>query len=112
LTPAADRPWISGTTGNSAWSLILGYNGLGRLFSQAGGPGGGAGGPGGGGGGFFGGDPGPLRLLNASLGGQGGWLLGFAIVAGLGLLALTRLRRADAAPAGCSPSAARPPSRR
>jgi len=96
LTPAADRPWISGTTDNSVWSLILGYNGLGRLFGQAGGPGGGAGGPGGGGGGFFGGDPGPLRLLNASLGGQGGWLLGFAIVAGLGLLALTRLRRADA----------------
>jgi hypothetical protein len=35
LTPAADRPWISGTTDNSVWSLILGYNGLGRLFGQA-----------------------------------------------------------------------------
>ncbi|HEY1537929.1 MAG TPA: glycosyltransferase family 39 protein [Solirubrobacteraceae bacterium] len=105
LTPAGDRPWISGTSDNSVWSLIFGYNGLGRLFGQAGGPagagGGGAGGPGGGGGGggangFFGGDPGPLRLLNASLGGQGGWLLGFAAVAGIGLLAVTRLRRADA----------------
>jgi 4-amino-4-deoxy-L-arabinose transferase-like glycosyltransferase len=97
LTPAADRPWISGTADNSIWSLIFGYNGLGRLVGQAGGPGGGAGGPGGGGaGGFFGGDPGPLRLLNASLGGQAGWLLGFAVVAGLGLLVLTRLRRADA----------------
>jgi 4-amino-4-deoxy-L-arabinose transferase-like glycosyltransferase len=99
LTPAADRPWVSGTADNSIWSLIVGYNGLGRLFGQAGGPAGGGGpggGPGGsGGGGFFGGDPGPLRLFNASLGGQGGWLLGFAAVAGLGLLAVTRLRRAD-----------------
>lgn len=94
LTPAADRPWVSGTSDNSIWSLILGYNGLGRLFGQDGGPGG-AGGPGGGGG-VFGGDPGPLRLLNESLGGQGGWLLGFALVAGVAVLASTRLRRADA----------------
>jgi 4-amino-4-deoxy-L-arabinose transferase-like glycosyltransferase len=100
LTPAGDWPWVSGTADNSIWSLILGYNGLGRLFGQAGGPAGAGGGPGGGGpggaGGFFGGAPGPLRLLNASLGGQGGWLLGFALVAGIGLLAVTRLRRADA----------------
>src|SRR5688500_16378094 len=61
LTPAADRPWVSGTSDNSIWSLILGYNGLGRLFGQDGGPGGGAG-PGGGG--VFGGEPGALRLLN------------------------------------------------
>src|SRR5436190_12506577 len=40
LTPAADRPWISGTSDNSIWSLIFGYNGLGRLAGQAGGPGG------------------------------------------------------------------------
>ena len=44
----------------------------------------------------FGGDPGVLRLLNESLGGQGGWLLGFAAVAGVGLVVLTRLRRGDA----------------
>ncbi|WP_210491679.1 glycosyltransferase family 39 protein [Patulibacter sp. SYSU D01012] len=104
LTPAGSRPWISGTNDNSIWSLILGYNGLGRLFGQDGGPGGGAragaaGGPGGGGGGMggvFGGDPGPLRLLNDALGGQAGWLLGLALVAGAGLLVLTRLRRSDA----------------
>jgi len=102
LTPAADRPWVSGTNDNSIWSLILGYNGLGRLFGQDGGPAGAqAGGFPGGGGGFgggngpFGGQPGVLRLLNESLGGQAGWLLGFALVAGLGLLALTRLRRTD-----------------
>jgi 4-amino-4-deoxy-L-arabinose transferase-like glycosyltransferase len=97
LTPADDRPWVSGTADNSIWSLIFGYNGLGRLFGQDGGPGGGAGGPGGAGaGGVFGGEPGALRLLNVSMGGQVGWLLGFAIVAGVLLLAATRLRRNDA----------------
>ena len=80
LTPASDRPYISGTDDNSIWSLILGYNGLGRLFGQSGGPGGGMGG--GGGGGVFGGEAGPARLLNAALGGQAGWLIGFALVAG------------------------------
>ena len=60
------------------------YNGLGRLDGQAGGPGGGRAGGGGfgGGNGLFGGDPGVLRLLNSALGGQAGWLLGFALVAG------------------------------
>jgi 4-amino-4-deoxy-L-arabinose transferase-like glycosyltransferase len=98
LTPASDRPWISGTSDNSIWSLIFGYNGLGRLFGQSGGPGGGTGGPGGGfgGNGLFGGEPGPLRLLNQALGGQAGWLLGVALVGGVALLAATRLRRADA----------------
>ena len=43
LTPAADRPWVSGTSDNSIWSLIFGYNGLGRLVGQDGGPGGGGG---------------------------------------------------------------------
>ncbi len=38
LTPSADRPWISGTSDNSIWSLIVGYNGLGRVGGQAGGP--------------------------------------------------------------------------
>ena len=94
LTPASARPWISGTSDNSIWSLIMGYNGLGRLDGQAGGPGG-MGGMGGGGGGPFGGEAGPLRLLNAALGGQAGWLLGFAVVAGLSLVVTTRLRRSD-----------------
>src|SRR5204863_6338338 len=71
LTPAGSRPWVSGTSDNSIWSLIFGYNGLGRLDGQAGGPGGaGNGGP-------FGGSPGVLRLFNDALGGQAGWLLGF-----------------------------------
>ncbi len=99
LTPAADRPWISGTSDNSIWSLITGYNGLGRLDGQAGGPAGIGGGPGGGGFGggnsTFGGNTGVLRLLNDALGGQAGWLLGFALVAGVALVVSTRLRRSD-----------------
>ncbi len=90
LTPEASRPWVSGTSDNSILSLIFGYNGLGRLGGQAGGP------QGMGGGGVFGGDAGVLRLLNASLGGQAGWLLGFAAVAGVAVLVASRLRRADA----------------
>ena len=38
LTPASSRPWISGTSDNSIWSLIMDYNGLGRLDGQAGWP--------------------------------------------------------------------------
>jgi len=96
LTPAADRPWISGTSDNDIWSLILGYNGLGRLLGQDGGPAGGGGGPGpGGGAGPFGGSPGFLRLLNESLGGQAGWLLGAAVVAAIGIAVASRLGRRD-----------------
>ncbi len=87
LTPAADRPWVSGTSDNRILSLIFGYNGLGRVDGQSGVPGGG--------GNMFGGTPGPLRLLNSGLGGQGGWLLGFALVGGLGILLASRLRRSD-----------------
>jgi 4-amino-4-deoxy-L-arabinose transferase-like glycosyltransferase len=96
LTPASSRPWISGTSDNSILSLILNYNGLGRLDGQAGGPQnmGGGGGPGGST--TFGGATGPLRLLNDGLGGQAGWLLGFALVAIVALAVATRLRRADA----------------
>ena len=94
LTPAADRPWISGTSDNSIWSLIFNYNGVGRVTGQTGAPGAGFGG-GGGGGGAFGGSTGVFRLLQSGLGDQAGWLLGFAIVAGLGVLVATRLRRTD-----------------
>jgi 4-amino-4-deoxy-L-arabinose transferase-like glycosyltransferase len=98
LTPAADRPWISGTADNSIWSLIVGYNGLGRISGQTGGPGGAGGGGGALGGGtnsLFGGNTGIFRLLQSGLGDQAGWLLGFAVVAGLALVVLTRLRRRD-----------------
>jgi 4-amino-4-deoxy-L-arabinose transferase-like glycosyltransferase len=89
LTPASARPWVSGTSDNRILSLIFGYNGLGRVDGQSGGPGGSPGGS------VFGGTPGPLRLLNSALGGQAGWLLGFAVLGGIALLADTRLRRSD-----------------
>ncbi|MGA8364882.1 MAG: glycosyltransferase family 39 protein, partial [Solirubrobacteraceae bacterium] len=89
LTPAADRPWVSGTSNNTVWQLITEYNGAGRLDGQTGGPGGM-------GGNMFGGTPGPLRLLNSALGGQAGWLLGFALVSGVAVLVASRLRRGDA----------------
>jgi 4-amino-4-deoxy-L-arabinose transferase-like glycosyltransferase len=89
LTPAVDRPWISGTSDNSILSLIFEYNGLGRVDGQTGGPGGTASS-------MFGGATGPLRLLNSALGGQAGWLLGFALVGGVGILVASRLRRTDA----------------
>ncbi len=41
LTPAADRPWVAGTSDNSIFSLIFEYNGLGRVDGQTGGPAGG-----------------------------------------------------------------------
>jgi 4-amino-4-deoxy-L-arabinose transferase-like glycosyltransferase len=90
LTPAANRPWISGTSDNSIWSLIWEYNGFGRLEGQTGGP------ASLGTSGTFGGATGPLRLLNEALGGQAGWLLGAALAGGLGIAALSRLRRTDA----------------
>src|SRR5205807_4276057 len=89
LTPASGRPWVSGTRDNTILSLIFGYNGVGRIEGQTGGPGGA-------GGSIFGGTPGPLRLLNSGLGGQAGWLLGLALVSGVGLVVSTRVRRSDA----------------
>ena len=45
LWPAADRPYIGGSTTNSLLELALGYNGIGRLLGGSGN--GGGGGPGG-----------------------------------------------------------------
>ncbi|MCW3029255.1 MAG: glycosyltransferase family 39 protein [Solirubrobacterales bacterium] len=89
LTPASERPWVSGTSDNSVLSLILDYNGLNRVGGQAGVPTGA-------GGNMSGGTPGPLRLLSSALGGQVGWLLGFVLVTSLGMVVASRLRRSDA----------------
>ncbi|BCB78611.1 glycosyltransferase family 39 protein [Phytohabitans flavus] len=83
LVPARHRPYVGGSEGNSVWELIWGYNGLGRIFGNTGGPGGpgGGGGPEGGGfpGGGFGGT-GALRLFDAQNGGQIAWLLPAALM--------------------------------
>jgi 4-amino-4-deoxy-L-arabinose transferase-like glycosyltransferase len=90
LTPAADRPYIGGSTNNSALELAFGYNGLGRITGNevagaTGGAGAGGGGGGGGGGASFSGSTGIGRLFNSLMGGQISWLLPAAL---LGLVAL------------------------
>ncbi len=117
-TPASQRPYVGGSTNNTELNLTFGYNGLGRVEGQVGGPGEifirlGAVAP------FparvrtdltakrkaapkvlpnpilpdghhanpipFGGPVGAMRLFHSGLGGQGGWMLPFAL---LGLLAV------------------------
>ncbi len=95
--PADSRPYIGGSTTNSALELALGYNGLGRIFGQgATGGGGGIGGGGfgggrfGGGGSPFGGTGGIGRLVASDVGGQIAWLLPAALVLLVVGLVLTR----------------------
>jgi len=88
LIPAASRPYIGGSATNSAIQLLLGYDGLGRIFGGAGG-GPGGGGPGGGSAGF-GGATGVVRLFNDQFGGQISWLLPFSLI---GLISGLWLRR-------------------
>jgi 4-amino-4-deoxy-L-arabinose transferase-like glycosyltransferase len=83
LVPADDRPYIGGSTDGSAWNLIMGYNGLGRILGGEG-----NGGGGGGGGGGFSGTAGIGRLFNDVLGGQISWLIPFAAIALIGGLVL------------------------
>ncbi|MEE1832397.1 ArnT family glycosyltransferase [Streptomyces sp. SP17KL33] len=91
LVPAADRPYIGGSTDGTAWNLIMGYNGLGRILGGEG-----NGGGGGGGGGGFSGTAGLGRMFNDILGGQISWLLPFAGVALIGgLVRCGRAPRTD-----------------
>ena len=66
-----DRPYIGGSKDGSAWDLVVGYNGLGRVFGSSDGMSQSMGGFGGG----FGGASGLGRLFNAQVGGQISWLL-------------------------------------
>ncbi|WP_434439214.1 ArnT family glycosyltransferase [Lentzea sp. E54] len=74
------KPYIGGSTDGGAWDLIIGYNGLGRVFGGSGNRGGGSQPPemefaGPRGGAMFGGEPGVTRMFDASVGGQISWLL-------------------------------------
>jgi 4-amino-4-deoxy-L-arabinose transferase-like glycosyltransferase len=82
LWPAADRPYIGGSTDNSALELALGYNGLGRILGGDGNPGGGgqAGGQAGGPGGMFGGPAGITRMFGQTFGSEISWLLPAALI--------------------------------
>ncbi len=84
-------PYIGGSTDGSAWDLIFGYNGFGRIFGEGGGMGGG------GGGASFGGAAGWLRLFNQEVGGQIAWLLPLAAIALVAVLwTARRAPRTDA----------------
>ncbi|MEV5707801.1 glycosyltransferase family 39 protein [Actinoallomurus sp. NPDC052274] len=106
LIPASKRPYIGGSTDGTAWDLVIGYNGIGRITgNEGGGPGGGKmpsgggrGGPGGGGGGMFSGQSGIGRMFNDILGGQISWLLPLAaLVVVAGLVLYWRRPRTDLA---------------
>lgn len=86
LWPASSRPYIGGSTDNSALELAFGYNGLGRIFGGDGNGGGG----GGGGNTMFGGDTGITRMFGASFGSEISWLLPAALIALVAGLWFTR----------------------
>ncbi|MGW3132846.1 ArnT family glycosyltransferase [Streptomyces sp. NPDC001123] len=91
LIPASSRPYIGGSTDNTVWDLVIGYNGFGRIFgasSSVGSQGNGAG---------FGGSAGLYRMFNDIMGGQISWLIPFAAIALVGGLVLRgRAPRTDA----------------
>ncbi len=97
LWPASARPYIGGSTDNTVMDLVLGYNGLGRIFGGSSGSGGG--------GGFmsdapagssFGGSTGLDRLFGNEMGIQISWLIPAALVALVfGLIARGRAPRTD-----------------
>jgi 4-amino-4-deoxy-L-arabinose transferase-like glycosyltransferase len=97
LTPAADRPYIGGSTDNSLWNVIFGYNGFGRLTgNETGSVGGGPTGTSG-----RWGATGILRMFGTDFGGQISWLLPAALVLLLaGLVWTARLPRTDRTRAG------------
>jgi 4-amino-4-deoxy-L-arabinose transferase-like glycosyltransferase len=86
LIPAADRPYVGGSTNNSILQLALGYNGLGRLNGNETGS---VGFGGGRGGSPFGGGSGLGRLFSAEMGGQIAWLLPAALIALAGIVWLS-----------------------
>ena len=88
LVPAADRPYVGGSQNNSVLSLILGYNGIGRLTGNetgsvtAGGATNNAAG--------MWGATGWSRLFGSDMGGQIAWLIPAALISFGALLWLTR----------------------
>jgi len=96
-------PWVGGSDDGSAWDLVFGYNGFGRVLGNeapGGGPGGMTGGRGPGGFGMdaggvdqFGGNPGIGRLFNNGMGDQVMWLSVVAAGALVGTAVWLWLRR-------------------
>jgi 4-amino-4-deoxy-L-arabinose transferase-like glycosyltransferase len=74
LWPAADRPYIGGSTDNNPLQLAFGYNGLSRLLGGQGNGGGGGGNT------SFGGATGQQRLFAGEFGLEISWLLPAALL--------------------------------
>ena len=94
LTPAASRPYIGGSTNNTFWDVLFGYNGFGRLSgNETGSVGAGPGGPG-----TTGrwGPTGWTRMFNSQFGGEASWLLPTALaLLVVGLIVTVRRARTD-----------------
>jgi len=87
LVPASARPYVGSTLSNNPWEMVFGYNGLGRFgdttadteayrsFTPP-----------------FAGGPSALRLLNAALADQIGWVIPLTIAA-IAVLVVLRFRR-------------------
>ncbi|MEP6624621.1 MAG: glycosyltransferase family 39 protein, partial [Acidimicrobiia bacterium] len=94
LTPAASRPYIGGSTNNSFWNVLFGYNGFGRLTgNETGSVGAAPGGPG-----TTGrwGATGWTRMFNSQFGGEASWLLPAALaLLAIGLVVTIRRARTD-----------------
>jgi 4-amino-4-deoxy-L-arabinose transferase-like glycosyltransferase len=106
------KPYIGGSTDGSVLNLVVGYNGLGRIFGRelvggSGAPGGppvapwgmGAGGGRGDRGGGFGGGSGFTRLFGEQVGGQISWLLPLCllVLVAVGIVGIQRARSGLAA---------------
>ena len=88
------RPYIGGSTDNTVWDLVFGYNGFGRVDGNGQGGGGLGGGGLAGPGGVFGGSPGTFRLWNDAVGGQIAWLIPLGVAAAVAGVWLHRRHRA------------------
>jgi 4-amino-4-deoxy-L-arabinose transferase-like glycosyltransferase len=86
LTPAADRPYVGGSTNDSILQLTFGYNGLGRLTGNEAG----AVGPATRSTTAFGGPAGLTRLFSSTMGSQASWLIPAALIGLVALLWLSR----------------------
>lgn len=81
-----DHPYIGGSKDGSAWDLVMGYNGLGRIFGEGDGPANSNGST-------FGGPAGLSRLFNDQNAGQISWLFPVCAAALLVAVATAVLRR-------------------
>ena len=86
LTPAADRPYVGGSTNDNILQLTFGYNGLGRLNGNETG----SVGPATRSTAAFGGPAGITRLFSSSMGSQASWLIPAAVIGLVALLWLSR----------------------